>query len=178
MKIDIKCKGCGIEFEPFKRNGIILSRLCASCLIKKANKQKEKEWNKGKKIIKERLKTHSDWLNDLQKLVNKFVRLRDKNKPCISCETPLINKYDAGHYYSVGSNPYLRFNLDNIHGQCVHCNRDLHGNLIEYGENLPKRIGKEAFEKLKSDSNISNKMTIFEIKEQIKLYKEKIKELT
>jgi hypothetical protein len=71
--------------------------------------------------------SYSDHVKELQVIVNKYVRLRDKDKGCISCGTPLLGKYDAGHYYSAGGNPELRFNTDNIHGQCVYCNQHRHG---------------------------------------------------
>jgi hypothetical protein len=36
----------------------------------------------------------------LQELFNKFIRLRDQGKPCISCERPK-DYLQAGHFYSV-----------------------------------------------------------------------------
>jgi len=172
----MKCK-CGKEFEPIKRNGIIVSRLCISCIIEKSRANKKKEWNKEKKKIKESLKTKSDYLNELQKVFNTFIRIRDKDKPCISCGRRLLGKYDAGHYFSVGAYPNLRFNELNVHGQCVHCNRDLHGNISEYSINLPKRIEIANFEKLKQERNNASHLTIEEVKELIVVYKKKIKEL-
>jgi uncharacterized FlaG/YvyC family protein len=171
----MKCK-CGKEFEPIRRNGIIVSKLCISCIIEKSRANKKKEWNKEKKKIKESLKTKSDYLNELQKSFNTFIRVRDKDKPCISCKRPLTNKYDAGHYFSVGAYPNLRFNELNVHGQCVHCNRDLHGNISEYSIALPERIGIASFEKLKRERNTTLQLTIEEVKELIKIYKKKIKE--
>jgi hypothetical protein len=167
---------CGEDFEPVYRNGILVSRLCYSCIVKKSRVEIKKKWNKEKKEIKERLKTHSDWLNDLQKLVNEYVRLRDKNMPCISCGKPLHGKFDAGHFYSVGGYPNVRYHLDNIHGQCVSCNRDKHGNIIEYAKKLPYRIGKERFKTLKLASQMTGKLTTYEVKEEIKQYKSMIKD--
>jgi len=173
----MKCKSCKEEFDPIKRNGIVISKLCISCLSMKGKAKIKKQANIDKREAKEKLKTHKDYLNDLQKLFNTFIRLRDKNKPCISCGSALDNKYDAGHYYSVGGNPELRFNENNVHAQCVYCNRHLHGNLIDYTEQLPARIGIENFESLKSIRGVSNKLTVYEIKEIIKKYKSKISKL-
>ena len=103
----------------------------------------DKEWKKRKKVIKEELKTHSDYVKELQIVFNKYIRLRDKDKPCISCKNMLKGKFDAGHFYSVGNYPGLRFNEDNVHGQCVHCNQWRGGNLHEYKDNLKIRIGEE-----------------------------------
>ena len=43
---------------------------------------------------------------------HKYIRRRDQDKPCISC-----GKYtllQAGHFYSAGGNPVVRFNEDNV----------------------------------------------------------------
>ena len=129
-----------------------------------------------KKKILEKLETHSDWLKKLQKVFNTYIRYRDKDKRCISCKTPLNGrKFDAGHCYSVGAYPNLRFNEDNVHGQCVHCNQHKHGNIHEYMSNLPIVIGDVAFEKLQEKRNDTLKLTIPEIKELIEFYKQKVK---
>jgi hypothetical protein len=129
-----------------------------------------------KKKILEKLETHSDWLKKLQKVFNTYIRHRDKDKRCISCQTPLNGrKFDAGHCYSVGAYPNLRFNEDNVHGQCVHCNQHKHGNIHEYMSNLPIVIGDVAFEKLQEKRNDPLKLTIPEIKELIEFYKQKVK---
>ena len=136
----------------------------------------QKDWNKEKKERKEALKTNSDYVRELQVVFNTFIRLRDKDKLCISCPNGLKGKYDAGHYHSVGSYPELRFNEDNVSGQCVHCNQHKRGNLIEYSINLPLRIGKKRFNRLTELKNIPRKYTIQELKGLKELYKLKIKQ--
>ncbi len=173
----MKCAKCKIEFEPFKRNGIILSKLCTGCLIEKAKYEKQKQWKKKKSVMKDDLKTHKDWLKDLQRVFNTYIRTRDYGKPCISCNRMLRDNFDAGHLFTVGAYPNIRFNEDNVHGQCVHCNQHLHGAVSEYMINLPARIGQERFDKLLSDRNISNKLTVSEIKDSISYYKMKTKEI-
>jgi len=173
------CKNCKCKFEP-QYNSVqsVCSFECSIELTKKNQKKKaQKEWNKEKKKRKEALKTNSDYVRELQVIFNTFIRLRDKNTTCISCNKPLNSKFDAGHYYSTGSYPELRFNESNVHGQCVHCNQHKRGNLIEYSENLPKRIGLERFNKLKELANTPRKYTIPELKELKKYYKEKSKKL-
>ncbi|NDV93501.1 recombination protein NinG [Dysgonomonas sp. 521] len=172
----IKCRSCKTNFEPIYRNGIIVSRLCLSCIATKAKSKVQKDKAKEKAKAKERLKTHSQWLNDLQKVFNKYIRLRDKGMPCISCGCSLVGKYDAGHFFSLGAYPNLRFNEDNVHGQCVACNQHRHGNTTEYSLSLPMRIGIERYEQLLEIRNKPLKMTTEEIKEQIEYYKIKIKE--
>jgi len=141
------------------------------CAIKHANKKAEKEERQHMKLRKEGLLTHSDWTQRLQKVFNSYIRKRDEGKPCISCETILSGKFDAGHYFSVGAYPALRFHEDNVHGQCVHCNQHKHGNISEYSLRLPKRIGQREFDELCAMRKEVRKYTIDEIKELIQRYK-------
>jgi hypothetical protein len=87
------------------------------------------------------------------------------------------NDINASHFFSVGSSPNLRFNEDNVHNSCIRCNKDLHGNLIEYRLRLPFRIGFERLEALEQARNIPALYTVEDIKEITKLYREKTKEL-
>jgi len=142
------------------------------------NKRKgDANWRKEKKERKEKLMTASDWRNLLQKVFNTYIRTRDKGKPCVTCNKPFKGKFDAGHYYSVGSYPNLRYNEDNVHGQCVRCNRDLHGNLAEYAILLPMRIGQDRFDLLTAEKNSVLKLSVDEIQGLIAEYKRKTKEL-
>ena len=164
-----KCKICRNSFTPkYSTTQMVCSPICAMAYTKQ---QEKKKWNKEKKERKDALKTHSDWLREVQTQFNRYIRLRDKNKPCISCGKPLVGKYDAGHYYSVGSTPELRFDADNVHGQCVACNQHLHGNLIDYTERLPLRIGDKRFEQLKSRRGKIKKYSIEELKEMKAKYR-------
>ncbi len=138
---------------------------------------KAKSWQKEKKARKENMITASQWRKMLQSSVNAYVRARDEGRLCISCNRQLKGKYDAGHYYSVGSYPNLRYDEMNIWGQCVHCNQHLHGNLIEYRTNLLQRIGEDGLARLDSLKNEPLKLTVPEIKDLIEVYKKKIREL-
>jgi NinG protein len=179
MKIRFRfCKVCESPYE-VNPNKLFIGWCSIDCGYKYQKilreKKAAKEWRDEKKVLKEKLKTHKDYLNDLQIVFNTFIRMRDKDKLCICCDKPLIGKFDAGHYFSVGGNPALRFNEDNVHAQRVHCNRDKHGNLIEYGIMLPFRIGHERFKELEQLRNTPLKLSIPEIKELIIFYKQKIK---
>jgi len=143
-------------------------------VIPQAKSDVKKQWKKEKSKLKQSLKTHKDYLSDLQKVFNQFIRLRDKNEPCISCGKPDIGKRDASHYFSVGSTPNLRFDEDNVHASCVRCNRDLHGNIAEYTLRLPERIGKKKFKELQKRKNSTLKLTVPEIKQKIIYYKKKV----
>ncbi|MEF8811674.1 MAG: recombination protein NinG [Bacteroidales bacterium] len=92
-----------------------------------------------------------------QKETNRYVRLRDQDKPCISCMKNSID--DAGHYIAVGRCEKLRFDLDNIHGQCRICNYHGGGETVDYRINLIKRIGKERVERLEEKYRILKRDT-------------------
>jgi len=81
-----------------------------------------------------------------QNFFNAFIRERDKHNFCISCNNQKVEQ--AGHFYSAGHHNHLRFNEDNVHGQCLRCNYYLCGNLNKYRINLETKIGKERLAKL------------------------------
>lgn len=147
---------------------------CAIIHAKNLKKQKEqREWNAEKKIIKDKIKTLSEYAKELQKEVNTIVRLIDKGTQCISTLKPLNEKYDAGHFYSVGSNPSLRFNLDNIHAQSVYANQYLSGDQMNYLNGLSDVYGleyKDYVISLKGSYKVI-KLTIEEIKDKINISK-------
>jgi len=177
-----KNKHCKKKFEPKGDNQIVCSVDCTIEYIVQLREKKEKEnhlkiYRKNKKI-KDSLKTLSQHKKELQILVNKFVQIRDRGKNCISCNRPDEGKKrDAGHFWSQGGNPSVRFDLDNIHVQCVRCNRDLHGNLLDYRPGLIKKIGRVRFEMLAHYRTQTIKFTIPEIILLKEEYKEKLRKL-
>ena len=112
----MKCKCCGFKFIPktFLQKFCMEKDECIKAFIQLAKEKKQaeakKKWSKEKKEIKEKLMSKSDYLNLAQKVFNTYIRMRDKNKNCISCDKKLIGKFDAGHFFSVGAYPNLRFN--------------------------------------------------------------------
>lgn len=168
-----RCKVCKEKFQPKFFN----QKSCFNpkCVVEYRKVKEEQDWKKQKKVLKDKVKTKSDYVKDLQKQVNLFIRNRDRYKPCISCNKPLKSKFDAGHYRSAGGFPELRFNENNIFGQCVRCNRDLHGNLIEYRINLIRRVGAEVVDWLEKKHEPKH-YTISELKEMTKEYKLKNKQ--
>ena len=99
------------------------------------------------KADKERIKTKAKWLQELQVLVNQYVRLRDINDGCISCDKPPIwnGQWHCSHYFSRGHSSSLRFNLWNMHKSCSVCNNHLSGNIESYTPKLIKKIGQSKY---------------------------------
>lgn len=180
-----KCKECGAYYIKFRSTQQACSIKCAMAIGKRKTEEKRKKQEKADRLaerkrmkaLKEKLKSRKEWMSDLQKIFNKFIRLRDKDLPCISCGRFHAGKYDAGHYKTVGGNPELRFNEDNCHAQCVPCNQHLHGNIVNYRIGLIERIGIERVEFLERKDHPPQKLSVDDIKSLIKHYKEKVKEL-
>ncbi len=175
-----KCKSCNDWFEP--QYNSVQPTCTITCAIeyakkqtKKKQEQKIKEINKDVRERKEKLKTTSDYLKELQVVFNQWIRLRDKGLNCISCDKP-ARKENAGHYRSVGSSPSLRFEPLNVHLQCEYCNTYQHGNLIPYRKNLIKKIGIESVDWLESNHEPKHysKPELIGMKQE---YKEKIRKL-
>lgn len=83
-----------------------------------------------------------------QVVFNKWIRERDKCMPCINCGKQ--TKLQAGHFYPAGSYNALRFDEDNVHGECLHCNYfNSQSHSYGYAVNLPDRIGVDRMEALK-----------------------------
>lgn len=171
-----KCKVCKEVFTPVKP----LQSVCGyKCAINKAKDLEAKKQKEKDKKTRESLKTHSDYCKELQKEINTIVRLIDKGSQCISTLKPLNDKFDAGHFYSVGSNPALRFHLDNIHAQSVYANQYLSGDQINYINGLSNVYGTEYKDyvlNLKSTYK-ELKLSKEELKEKIVVAKQIVKEL-
>lgn len=76
-----------------------------------------------------------------EKVFNAYIRRRDADKPCITCNRYKIEH--ACHFYPKGHYSALRFNEDNVHGGCLQCNYFKHGAGNEYRRNLELRIGRD-----------------------------------
>ena len=105
---------------------------------------------KQHKADKERVKRKKDWLDDLQALVNQYVRLRDKGDGCISCDKSegWAGQWHCSHYYSRGHSSSLRYNMHNMHKSCSQCNLHLSGNIEAYTPRLIEKIGQDNYDRL------------------------------
>jgi len=168
------CKKCGETFTPYRTT----DKHCFVCAkTEQALKNLAKIKKDKVKKQKEDLLTTSDYLKLAQQVFNKWIRLRDKEKGCISCGNPLGSKYDAGHFWSAGGHSNVRFHIDNVHAQCVACNQHKHGNLIPYREALITKIGAKKYSDLEGQAHITHKWNKDELKELITFYKKKIKDI-
>jgi ribosomal protein L44E len=137
--------------------------------IRALNKSQKKKQKKEQGISIANLK------KKVQRVFNKYIRLRDQKLKCISCGQKEIDQ--AGHYIAQGSSGALRFNEDNVNGQCTKCNVWDHGNLINYRINLVKKIGEDRVKWLEDHRTNVKRWTREELEDLLETYKRKIKEI-
>lgn len=168
-----KCKNkCGKALPTASKCTDIIQKkgYCSvDCLVyhtreKRIVAEKKKE-RKAHLEAKERVKRRSDWLREAQAAFNKYIRLRDKEVPCISCGKPDDGSHQrhASHFRSVGSCSSLRFDESNVHASCSVCNNYLSGNISGYTPALIKKIGNDEYERIISSPK-SYKWTIEQLK--------------
>ena len=172
-----RCKHCKERFDKINFNQkYCFKDECRKVWIESA---KAKQWIKEKAQRKEKLETIQDLMKKAQPIFNEFIRLRDKNQPCISCGKELRQgNVDCGHFWSSGGHKYLTFHEDNCHSQCSRpCNKDKAGDLNNYRIGLVKRIGQKKVDWLDVNAHNEYKPTREELRHLIIFYKDKIKAL-
>jgi len=170
----MKCKNCKQPFEPIR----FLQKYCLKeeCVRVWVESEKTKQWKKTKAKMKNDLLTIQDYIKLAQQTFNKYINLRDKKLPCISCGKSITGRVNASHYFNANNHWNVRFNEFNVHSSCITCNQYLSGNLIEYRKGLINKIGEEQLTLLELEANKTRKFTIEELKEIINTYKKKIKQ--
>lgn len=169
------CKRCNEQFTAYRTT----DKYCYVCAkTEQALKNLAKIKKDKVKKAKEDLLTTSDYLKLAQQVFNKWVNLRDKDLPCVSCGKVINGRVNASHFYNANNHHNLRFNEDNVHSSCITCNQFLSGNLLEYRMRLIEKIGQERFNYLEENRSVVRKWTKDELKELITLYKKKIKDIS
>ena len=168
-----KCKSCGTSFQPYRPLQSVCSPVCA---VKLAG---DKSWKERKSKLKESLISIGDLKKIARGVFQKWVRLRDKDLPCISCGTFTSEIWDAGHYFKAELFSGLIFDERNCHKQCRKCNTFLNGNEIQYRIGLVNRFGERWVKKLEKDSEKLRvkKYTKSELEDIQKKYSKKLFEL-
>ena len=171
---DKTCKHCGACFVPARPMQQVCGAFCASRLVR-AQKKEESERDKARKKA---IKSRQQWLAEAQAIVNKYVRLRDKDLPCCSCDRPATwqGQWHASHFRSVGAASAIRFNLFNIHKGCSICNNHKSGNLEGYRPRILERIGQEKVDWLMGQNQLV-RYDIEYLERLIKVFRKKVKRL-
>jgi hypothetical protein len=134
-----RCKNCKCAFKP----NTPLQYLCSPGCQKEY--ERKKSAGKEKKVRMPAVKLPS--LGELKGLARstfqRWVRLRDKGKPCISCGST-DTLVDGGHYLKAELFSGLIFHEMNCNGQCQDCNRGKDGNTDEYRVGMVNKYGETA----------------------------------
>lgn len=147
------CSSCYPNFLLTDERGKIIMQKAMSFVKQKVIKEKKSIESEKTKKMRENVKTLSQYEAEAKRSFQKWVRLRDAGKNCISCDKP-TNDPAGGHFYPAGIYSGLMFNPDNCHLQCnTACNKNLSGNLLEYRKGLIKRYGSYFVENLDKLSN-------------------------
>ncbi|HIG40328.1 MAG TPA: recombination protein NinG [Gammaproteobacteria bacterium] len=138
-------------------------------------KKDKKKWAKEKREF--RAADKAAQMKLAQQLFNQYVRLRDADDGCISCDKPSDwhGQFHAGHYFSVGHSSSLRFNLWNVNKQCSVCNCHLSGNIGQYTPRLIAKIGQRTYDYLVSCKSDVKRFELEWLHRAIKLLRKKIK---
>lgn len=172
MTTKVKQKSCRVCKEKFFPQRSTLEVVCGiKCAIElskaKVKLHNDQVWNKEKLALKEKLKSLSDWKNELQVIINDIVRTIDRDWGCIATNS-IIGKKNAGHYISCGSNDTLRFHLENIWLQSEHSNMWKSGDTIRYQEGIISLFGKKYLDYINGLQSLKpTKLNSDDIKEKI-----------
>lgn len=180
-----KCRVCRASYTPIRPLQSACGTACALALAQTMRERDAaraaREDRKQTRAQLEAMKTIPQLLKEAQHAFNRFIRLRDRGRNCISTGRPLPldgigGAYDAGHYRSVGSAPHLRFNEYNCHGQTKYANQYLAGDAQAYRIGLIARIGLERVEALEAN-NDTHKWTRDEVRAIRDTYRARAKQL-
>jgi len=137
---------CDEKFTPRNSTQVACSYPCALELVKqKKVKAFKAETREMRKKFNENDRSYH--VKRAQAACNQYIRERDRRLPCISCGIK-TGQFQAGHLYSVGHAPEIRYHPDNIFGQCAQCNGSKSGNSAEMFVGAEKRIGRDRLENL------------------------------
>ena len=168
MKI---CRCCKAEFIPVQP----MQRACSPrCALRHARIAREKLFRKETRVRRKRLKTLSEHLSDAQTMFNKWIRLRDADLPCVSCQRFHTGQYHCGHFRQRSTSSSLRYSEWNCAKQCQPCNMHLSGNLLRFREGLVARHGLDRVLWLESQ-NEPTKWTIEEAQHVREFYRLRLK---
>jgi len=174
-----KCKICKAEFTKRSSTQVVCSYECG---IKYAQKQQEKRDAKKKTAARVKLREFKE--NDktelkiiAQKLCNRYARLRDEyenGKRCCTCGIT-TGKMDGGHFLPTSGYSAIRYNTNQIHQQCVNCNRYNGGRYKEYRIFMIDKNGLEYVERLEATKGQLRSYSVEYYQKYIRIIRKKIK---
>ena len=156
----VVCKGCKVKFMQDRFNQSVCGGACALVVTEAKNVKVQRLAEKKQRALDAEARLLSTpvklLLPKVEKVINAYVRERDRYEGCISCDKPASwdGVWHASHFKSVGSNSILRFHLWNIHKSCLPCNYFKSGNIVEYEKRLVAKKGRAVVEWLKCQNGV------------------------
>ncbi|PPC63891.1 hypothetical protein C1Y41_04400 [Pantoea sp. ICBG 1758] len=158
-----RCPICDLMFTPWMTTQHVCSNY--QCAIAWNRKQDERyriraERRRQRAGLPFKQKERREFLKEAQEAFNKYIRVRDAGRPCHACGCVLNDNnpdrpgafVDASHFRSRARASQLRFNVFNCVTSCVHCNRDLSGNIPNLRRGLIDRFGLSIVIRLECDN--------------------------
>jgi hypothetical protein len=197
MKIEPKKKKCkgtgkaknnGCNTETFYRT-LGLCKKCYPNWLLNTPEGKERVLKQTLKVTKPRTelreaikqkedRTKLQYLKvSVQTWCHRFIKERDKGKPCVSCGQQWSTNHQAGHWKKASDYSTLKFSEFNIHNQCQGCNLMKDGNVQRYADRILKRITQDQKNEIENmclqEKKIQFKWCRTELEELREFYKEK-----
>lgn len=118
----------------------------------------------------------------LWKVVSKYIRTKYADHrgfiECVTCGvTKPFAEMQAGHFIPKKKGNSIYFVEENIHPQCVRCNKYESGNLVEYTRYMIDMYGIEKVDELRALSNTTVKFTVNDLLDMEAEFKQRQKEL-
>lgn len=111
---------------------------------------------------------------------SKYIRVKETKDGygrCVSCGAyKAYDQLDAGHFINRQWRS-LRWSEENVHVQCIKCNRFDEGNAVGYTLYMVDKFGRDKVDYLRALSRTTAKFSDFDGEMMIKDYRNKLKEL-
>ena len=137
-----KCKYCSERYTP--KHSSLEPCPKYECRLKHLETNTPKINRANKATAKEKMKSYSQRLGEAKKVFQKWVRVRDKGLPCISCNAKVSSVWDGSHFKKAELYSGVIFHENNVNKSCGKCNRYLGGNELNYRVGLIAKIGEQA----------------------------------
>ena len=143
---------------------------------------------KACKKKKKKKKNRASLEKKLWSIFSRFIRIRDAVKTtggseylnCITCGKSVQiagSDCNAGHFQT-RAHKATKFDEQNVHGQCVSCNKYHSGEQFIHGQKIVLMYGQEALDRILSLKYESRQYKVYELEELVTEYRLKIREYT
>lgn len=125
-----------------------------------------------------KFRTRSSLKKNVWKIFSEYIRRRDHGQ-CFTCSIIKdFREMHAGHYIPrTICGDVLYFSELNVHCQCPHCNKWMHGNLSEYARHLVLKYGAKVLEKINKIKKEKKTLSFLDLQRMYDEYTLKLKNM-